>query len=276
MKSTSENDDLERYFYTVDEQGSTDLITSNAANICNEYYYDAFGNILERKESVHNRITYTGQQYDQSTNQYYLRARFYNPTIGRFIQEDIYRGDGLNLYDYCRSNPVRYYDPSGYESDLFTGMTNEEKGKLGEKVADHIMKKKGYKKYPSKVGSNNGFDGVYIKFDKKGNVGDIVINESKFGGSRLSKASVGNKVKVKQMSTRWINGNLDKMSSKKADKYVQKTAKMIQDYIKDGNVVNKTLNRVRKPTKVLRKHPDNVWKNLGVYNGCVGKGKAIK
>ena len=114
MKSTFENDDLERYFYTVDEQGSTALITSNAANICNEYYYDAFGNILESKESVHNRITYTGQQYDQSTNQYYLRARFYNPAIGRFTQEDIYHGDGLNLYDYCRSNPVRYYDPSGY------------------------------------------------------------------------------------------------------------------------------------------------------------------
>jgi len=43
-----------------------------------------------------------------------LRARFYNPVIGRFTQEDIYRGDGLNLYAYCGNNPVRYYDPSGY------------------------------------------------------------------------------------------------------------------------------------------------------------------
>ena len=43
--------------------------------------------------------------------QYYLRARYYNPMIGRFMQEDTYRGDGLNLYAYCANNPVMYYDP---------------------------------------------------------------------------------------------------------------------------------------------------------------------
>ena len=31
------------------------------------------------------------------------------------MQEDVYRGDGLNLYVYCANNPVMYYDPSGYE-----------------------------------------------------------------------------------------------------------------------------------------------------------------
>jgi len=46
--------------------------------------------------------------------QYYLRARYYNPVIGRFTQEDVYRGDGLNLYTYCKNNPVTYYDPSGF------------------------------------------------------------------------------------------------------------------------------------------------------------------
>nr|WP_242965589.1 RHS repeat-associated core domain-containing protein [Clostridium beijerinckii] len=61
-------------------------------------------------------MTYTGQQDDGITGQYYLRARFYNPVIGRFTQEDTYRGDGLNLYAYCGNNPVRYYDPSGYSS----------------------------------------------------------------------------------------------------------------------------------------------------------------
>ena len=30
------------------------------------------------------------------------------------MQEDVYQGDGLNLYAYCRNNPVVYYDPSGY------------------------------------------------------------------------------------------------------------------------------------------------------------------
>jgi len=36
--------------------------------------------------------------------------------IGRFLQEDTYYGDGLNLYAYCRNNPVRYYDPSGHDT----------------------------------------------------------------------------------------------------------------------------------------------------------------
>ena len=51
---------------------------------------------------------------DPVTQQYYLRARFYNPVIGRFTQEDTYYGDGLNLYQYCQANPVGYVDPSGH------------------------------------------------------------------------------------------------------------------------------------------------------------------
>nr|WP_296464164.1 RHS repeat-associated core domain-containing protein [uncultured Acetatifactor sp.] len=78
------------------------------------YRYDAFGNILEETGGITNRLTYTGQMYDDVAGQYYLRARFYNPAIGRFLQEDTYRGDGLNLYAYCANNPVMYYDPSGY------------------------------------------------------------------------------------------------------------------------------------------------------------------
>ncbi|MDR5588976.1 RHS repeat-associated core domain-containing protein [Clostridium sp. 5N-1] len=106
---------MSRHYYSVDEQGSTDFITDDSENVKNEYYYDAFGNVIDSREEVHNRITYTGQQFDGITKQYYLRARFYNPVIGSFTQEDVYRGDGLNLYAYCGNNPVRYYDPSGYE-----------------------------------------------------------------------------------------------------------------------------------------------------------------
>ena len=35
--------------------------------------------------------------------------------MGRFLQEDTYHGDGLNLYAYCANNPVVYYDPSGHQ-----------------------------------------------------------------------------------------------------------------------------------------------------------------
>lgn len=101
-------------YYHRDEQLSTALITGGHGEIQNSYLYDAFGVAVETNEQFPNRIRYTGQQYDEFTEQYYLRARYYNPVLGRFMQEDVYQGDGLNLYAYCDNNPVVYFDPSGY------------------------------------------------------------------------------------------------------------------------------------------------------------------
>lgn len=103
-------------FYHLDEQNSTAYITGQMRNVVNRYQYDAFGQVSSA-EGFSNRILYTGQQYDKVSGQYYLRARFYDPSVGRFLQEDVYRGDGLNLYAYCRNNPVVYYDPSGFAGE---------------------------------------------------------------------------------------------------------------------------------------------------------------
>ena len=111
----------ETYYYHQDEQLSTALITDEIAGIRNGYQYDAFGVQLEASEQLPNHIRYTGQQYDDLTGQYYLRARYYNPELGRFMQEDVYQGDGLNLYAYCSNNPVVYYDPSGYKKGSNSG-----------------------------------------------------------------------------------------------------------------------------------------------------------
>ncbi|MFQ7223847.1 MAG: RHS repeat-associated core domain-containing protein [Lachnospiraceae bacterium] len=115
------------YHYVSDEQGSiTHVINGEEkesgelpqedvqSRVLNHYEYDAFGNTIRCEEQVHNRFRYTGEQYDPITQQYYLRARYYNPVIGRFIQEDTYYGDGLNLYTYCQNNPVLYHDPTGH------------------------------------------------------------------------------------------------------------------------------------------------------------------
>ncbi|OOO00703.1 MAG: hypothetical protein ATN35_06040 [Epulopiscium sp. Nele67-Bin004] len=87
---------------------------SQGTDILNQYEYDAWGEVVSQTETVPNRFKFNGQQLDPITQQYYLRARYYNPVIARFTQEDTYRGDGLNLYAYCANNPVMYVDPTGY------------------------------------------------------------------------------------------------------------------------------------------------------------------
>ena len=121
----------ELYYYHRDEQLSTALVTDEHRNVQNSYQYDAFGMPLGTTEKLNNRIRYTGQQYDELTEQYYLRARYYNPVAGRFMQEDVYQGDGLNLYAYCGNNPVVYDDPSGWSNqqnglNSLSDMTYEE------------------------------------------------------------------------------------------------------------------------------------------------------
>ena len=115
------------YHYVSDEQGSiTHVINGEEkesgelpqedvqSRVLNHYEYDSFGNTIRCEEQVHNRFHYTGEQYDPLTGQYSLRARYYNPVIAGFTQEDTYYGDGLNLYTYCQNNPILYHDPTGH------------------------------------------------------------------------------------------------------------------------------------------------------------------
>ena len=102
------------YHYACDEMGSITDITDCDGTILNHYVYDAFGNRTVEEETVENRFGFAGEMLDAVTGQYYLRARFYNPVIARFLSEDTYYGDGLNLYAYCHNNPVGYVDPSGH------------------------------------------------------------------------------------------------------------------------------------------------------------------
>ncbi len=78
-----------------------------------------FGVEKNINDSDANPFRYCGEYFDAETGTIYLRARYYDPAIGRFISRDSYAGRksdplSLNLYTYCQNNPIRYVDPSGH------------------------------------------------------------------------------------------------------------------------------------------------------------------
>jgi RHS repeat-associated protein len=78
--------------------------------------YGIYGQVLSAEGSAPFavRFRWAGAQYDEETGFYYLRSRFYDPALGRFIQEDpIGHEGGLNLYAYADGNPTVARDPSG-------------------------------------------------------------------------------------------------------------------------------------------------------------------
>ena len=117
-------------YYLFNGHGDVVQLTDASGTVTKNYDYDAFGNEKNADENDTNVFRYSGEYYDKETGTIYLRARYYDPTIGRFISEDSVRGEdkdplSLNLYTYCANNPIIYVDPSGdtYQ-DLLQGMVS--------------------------------------------------------------------------------------------------------------------------------------------------------
>ncbi len=91
------------------------------------YEYDVYGQVAASDPNHPNRFLFTGREFDKETGLYYYRARYYNPTIGRFLQTDpIGYEDGLNMYTYCSNNPSAFSDPSGLYRICWGLQTTEE------------------------------------------------------------------------------------------------------------------------------------------------------
>ena len=88
-----------------------------------EYEYDAYGNELTENEGDENPYRYCSENTDKETGLIYLRNRYYDPELGRFLTEDPAQ-DGLNWYVYCGNNPVMRVDPTGlWSGELHYNMT---------------------------------------------------------------------------------------------------------------------------------------------------------
>ena len=82
------------------------MMTNVLGSVKNYYEYDAFGNQINVNGNDINPFRYTGQYFDGETGGYYLRARYYDPLIGRFTQADTHWNIDNMIYG---DNPVKIY-----------------------------------------------------------------------------------------------------------------------------------------------------------------------
>ena len=112
------------YYYQKNLQGDVIRILDYNGNVVTEYTYDAWGNVLTVTGSLagtigqYNPFRYRGYYYDRETGFYYLQSRYYDPTVGRFLNADGIVGanggiEGYNMFAYCNNNPVVFEDNSG-------------------------------------------------------------------------------------------------------------------------------------------------------------------
>ncbi|MEU7854269.1 RHS repeat-associated core domain-containing protein [Nonomuraea sp. NPDC049141] len=99
--------------YLTDLQGSTLALGADDGSLKTAYSYDPNGGTTATGDPGGNGFTYTGRE-DDGTGLLFYRARYYSPTLGRFISEDPVGVDGgANLYGYAAGDPVNATDPSG-------------------------------------------------------------------------------------------------------------------------------------------------------------------
>jgi RHS repeat-associated protein len=135
-------------YYSFNAHGDVAQLTNSSGTVTKDYRYDAFGVEVDPESTDTNPWRYCGEYFDRETGTVYLRARYYDPVVGRFLAEDTHwnprnmvYGDsparnnnyrdslGLNtytyipdvyairqssnLYVYCGNNPFMFVDPTG-------------------------------------------------------------------------------------------------------------------------------------------------------------------
>lgn len=107
------------YLYDGMEKNVSALINTSG-RVLNRYEYTAFGSSLLESQDVPNSYKYCGEQFDKETGLIFLKNRYYDPEIGRFISKDPRRGtpgrpQTFNPYLYADNNPVNFTDLSNLE-----------------------------------------------------------------------------------------------------------------------------------------------------------------
>jgi len=140
------DDDGTLFFLLGDHLGSTSITADSSGSFVAELRYKAWGESRYTSGTTPTSYRFTGQREESALGLYFYNARWYDPSLGRFVQADTvmqsqecalavsYTEQGirgrcagarstagtqsdtqaLNRYTYTLNNPVRYTDPSGH------------------------------------------------------------------------------------------------------------------------------------------------------------------
>lgn len=114
-------------YYLYDHLGGVDVVLDEQGNVVERKDYLPYGEERIAEGSANERHGFTGKELDDESGLYYYGARYYDPSLGRFISQDpmalneaerplgsfLNDPQALNGYTYARNNPIAYNDPTG-------------------------------------------------------------------------------------------------------------------------------------------------------------------
>lgn len=199
---TDKGEGTEKQYYMTDLHGNVTQLSDENGNITKTYAYDAFGNEVNPDKKDDNPFRYCGEYYDKETESIYLRARYYQPELGRFLTRDTYTGEdneplSLHLYTYCGNDGVNNVDPSGHKYKNF----------------QKYFQKKYKKVKPYK------YDAIRVKL--KGNQVKVYSRLELVGGSKKKRKILKKGIEQKWSGTVKIKGYKVKVKTSVKTKYEQ-------------------------------------------------------
>ena len=166
------------YYAVRDRLGSVYALVNSSGAVVESYAYDAWGSVQSVignwQSAIGNRFMFHGGAYSAATGLYQFRARWYAPELGRWLSPDpIGLEGGLNLYEFCRNNPVNGRDPSGKAVWTFGGSGSFVFG-MGADISGGVIVAKdlsscefSYAGKSLSMGADVGFDvGVGVQFGR--------------------------------------------------------------------------------------------------------------
>jgi RHS repeat-associated protein len=175
----------DKYFYLHDRLGSVRLVIDDTGAVQNSYTYNPFGESFasECTENVSNPFMFTGQWFDSEIDQYYLRARMYDPALMRFTGRDGVAGTfeqpmSLHRYLYCENEPVSRIDLSGlfYEPPAINNNIAQTWQVIDYAV--EFVRSRGFPNGPIEAFSWRGYEFDYKYPDEKGHKHTFQISKS--------------------------------------------------------------------------------------------------